>query len=144
MGCGQGQNKSTNLIGKLTVKWYKNYFTRGKIMLSILIWALSLLSYLSSQVSMQLNSISVANPKIWEGPKILGAKVFDFWRITPFCMGYRLSKHKTTICSENLVGTCPFRPPLATPMLNRPTHETRFLQRPKKLGKFLTTMHQCQ
>jgi len=48
---------------------------------------------------------SVASPKIREGPKNLGwAKVFDFRRITLFRLGYRLSKHKITICSENFFG----------------------------------------
>jgi len=28
--------------------------------------------------------------------KFVGAKMFDFRRITLFCLGYRLSKHKMT------------------------------------------------
>jgi len=44
----------------------------------------------------------------------------DFRRITLFCLEKRLSKHKKTIFSENLGGTCPFCPPLATPMIGKP------------------------
>jgi len=48
---------------------------------------------------------SVASPKNREGPKNLGwAKVFGFRRITLFRLRYRLSKHKITICSENVFG----------------------------------------
>jgi len=39
---------------------------------------------------------SVTSQKIWEGPKNWEGKMFDFWRITLFCLGYRLSKHKMT------------------------------------------------
>jgi len=39
------------------------------------------------------------------------AKIFDFRRITLFCLGYCRSKHKMTISSENLVGACPPGPP---------------------------------
>jgi len=44
----------------------------------------------------------VASPKIWEGPEKLGGRMLDFMQITLFCFGYRLLKHKMTICSENL------------------------------------------
>ena len=37
-------------------------------------------------------------------PKILGGKTFGFRRITLFCLEKRLSKHKMTIFSKNLVG----------------------------------------
>jgi len=30
--------------------------------------------------------------------------MFDIWRITILCLGYRLSKHKMTICSKNIWG----------------------------------------
>jgi len=33
-----------------------------------------------------------------------GAKMFDFRRIGLFCLGYRLSKHKITICSKHFGG----------------------------------------
>jgi len=33
--------------------------------------------------------------------------MFDFRQITLFCLGYRLSKHKMTICSENRGGASP-------------------------------------
>ena len=52
----------------------------------------------------------VASPKIWEG------KMFDFRRITLFCLEKRLSKHKMTIFSKNLGGMAPLPPRLATPM----------------------------
>jgi len=42
--------------------------------------------------------------------------MFDFRRITLFCLGYRLSKHKMTICSKNLGGHGTVGPTLATPM----------------------------
>jgi len=48
---------------------------------------------------------SVASPKIW------GAKVFDFRRITLYCFRYCLSKHKKTICSKTLWGPWSPRPP---------------------------------
>jgi len=51
---------------------------------------------------------NVASPKIWEGPKISrGAKMLDFRQKTLFCFGYRLLKHKMTICSENFWGAWP-------------------------------------
>ena len=61
-----------------------------------------------------LHSLSgVASPKTW-----VGGKMFDFRRITLFCLEKRLSKHKMTIFSKNLGGHGPFSPPLAlaTPM----------------------------
>jgi len=48
----------------------------------------------------------VASPKIW------GAKMFDFRRITLFCLKKRLSKHKTSTFSKNLGGHGPYGPPL--------------------------------
>jgi len=30
--------------------------------------------------------------------------MFVFWRITLFCLGYRFSKHKITVCSKNFFG----------------------------------------
>jgi len=45
-----------------------------------------------------------------------GAKMFDFRRITLFCLEKRLSKHKTTIFSKNFWGGIPLWRPLATPM----------------------------
>jgi len=41
--------------------------------------------------------------------------MFHFKLTTIFCWGYRLSKHKMTICSKNLVGHV-LLDPLATPM----------------------------
>jgi len=40
-----------------------------------------------------------------------GAKMFDFRRITLFCLETRLSKHKMSIFSKNLEGNDPFGPP---------------------------------
>jgi len=53
---------------------------------------------------------AVTSPKIW-GVKKLGGKMFDFKRITPFCLEKRLSKHKMTMFSKNLGVHGPFRPP---------------------------------
>jgi len=49
--------------------------------------------------------------------KILGAKIFDFRRITLLCLEKRLSKHKMTIFSKNVGGAMAPLPPLATPMI---------------------------
>ena len=44
-------------------------------------------------------------------PKILrGAKMFDFWRITLFCLERRLSKHKMTVFQKFGAGHGPFAP----------------------------------
>ena len=56
-------------------------------------------------------SSGVARPKIFGG-----GKMFDFRRITLFCLEKRLSKHKMTIFSKNLGGAWPLVSPLATPM----------------------------
>jgi len=42
--------------------------------------------------------------------KFWGTKLFDFRRITPFCLEKRLSKHKMTIFSKNFGGHGPFDP----------------------------------
>jgi len=42
--------------------------------------------------------------------------MFDFRRITLFCLEKRLSKHKITIFSKNLGGAWSFVPHLSTPM----------------------------
>ena len=56
----------------------------------------------------------IASPKIWGEPKnFFWAKMFDFTRITLFCLEKRLSKHKMTIFSKNFLGGVA---PLATPM----------------------------
>ena len=58
-------------------------------------------------------SSGVASPKLF-----LGGKVYDFRRITLFCLEKRLSKHKMTIFSKIFFGgNGPFGPPLATPMV---------------------------
>jgi len=44
--------------------------------------------------------------------------MFDFRRITLFCLEKRLSKYKMTICSKNLWGMAPLTA-LATPMQHR-------------------------
>jgi len=44
-------------------------------------------------------------------PEILGGKMFDFRRITLFCLEKHLSKHKMTIFSKNLGRAWPLRPP---------------------------------
>jgi len=53
----------------------------------------------------------VARPEIWgEAKNLVGGKMFDFKRITLFCLEKRLSKHKMTIFSKNLRGLGPFGP----------------------------------
>ena len=42
-----------------------------------------------------------SQPKHLGGQKIWGAKMFDFRRVTLFCLEKRLSKHKMTIFSKN-------------------------------------------
>jgi len=50
-------------------------------------------------------------------PKIfLGGKMFDFRRITLFCLEKRFSKHKMTTFSKNFFGVMALSTPLATPM----------------------------
>jgi len=56
------------------------------------------------------SSSGIASPEIWRG------KMFDFRRITLFCLETRLSKGKMNIFCKNLEGAWPFWPPLATPM----------------------------
>jgi len=47
----------------------------------------------------------VASPKIWgEAKNVGGAKMFDFRRITLFCLEKRLSKHKMTIFFKDFLG----------------------------------------
>jgi len=52
---------------------------------------------------------SVDSPKIL-GENLGGVKMFDFRRITLFCLGYCFSRHKMTICSKNW-GAWPPSPP---------------------------------
>ena len=57
--------------------------------------------------------------------EILGeTKMFDFRRITLFCLEKRFSKHKMTIFSKHLGGAWPLCPTPATPM-HRPRHQPR-------------------
>ena len=42
--------------------------------------------------------------------------MFDFRRLTLFCLSKRLSKHTMTIFSKHFGGPCPLWPPLAIPM----------------------------
>jgi len=64
-----------------------------------------------------LLSSGAASTKIWRGQKFVGSKMFDFSRITLFCLKKRLSKRKITIFFKTLGGHVLFGPPLATPML---------------------------
>jgi len=76
----------------------------------------------------------IASPKIWAGVKKLGwGKLFDFRRITLFCLKKRLSKHKMTMFSKNLRGPWPFGPPgyAYVHNVNR--------ARPSGLAKYFTT-----
>jgi len=56
------------------------------------------------QNTRSLAASGVASPKIWGGQKLGRAKMFDFRRITLFCLEKRLLKHKMTIFSKNLGG----------------------------------------
>jgi len=53
-----------------------------------------------------LGTSGVASSKIWEG-----GKMFDFRRITLFCLEKRLSEQKMSIFSKHLGGHGPFGPP---------------------------------
>jgi len=53
---------------------------------------------------------SVASPKFGRVQKIWGAKMYDCRKITLFCLGYNLSQHNMTICSE-IWGIGPLGPP---------------------------------
>jgi len=59
----------------------------------------------------------VGSPKIWGGGKnFLGTNMFDFRRITLFCLEKRLSKHKMTKLFS-IWGPWPlWSPPTASPM----------------------------
>jgi len=57
-----------------------------------------------------LHGSVVASPKFGGGAKNFGGKMFDFRRITPFCLEKRHSKGKMTIFSKNLGGYGPFCP----------------------------------
>ena len=46
--------------------------------------------------------------------------MFDFKRITLFCVEKRLSKHKMTMFSKNLGGHGPFGPPWLRPCTSVP------------------------
>ena len=56
--------------------------------------------------SRRVASSGVAIPEIW-----VGSKMFDFRRITLFCLDKRLAKQKMTIFSKNLGGPWPLWPP---------------------------------
>ena len=71
-------------------------------------------------------------------PKILGgAKMFDFRRITLFCLKKRLSKHKMTLFSKNLGGNMAPLPPLATPMFATPAFAWFILTNVHMMQRFL-------
>jgi len=56
--------------------------------------------------NISIPSSGVASPEIWGG-----GKMFDFRRITLFCLEKRFSKNKMTIFSKNLGGHGPIDPP---------------------------------
>ena len=51
------------------------------------------------------------NKKMYKQHWAVYGKMFNFRRITLFCLEKRLSKHKMTIFSKNLGGQSPFVPP---------------------------------
>jgi len=81
-----------------------------------------------------------SQPKNWVGRKNFGgAKVFDFRRITLFCLEKRLSKHKMTIFSKNLGGNGPFCPPGCAYVSKRcPFHGRSRASKEKKESKILS------
>jgi len=52
----------------------------------------------------RLRTSGVTSSEILGGQKIWVGKMFDFRRITLFCLEKRFSKHKMTVFSKNLVG----------------------------------------
>jgi len=63
-------------------------------------------------VAIEAVTSGVASPKFWGDKKFFfWGKMFDFSRMTVFCFGYRLSKHKMTRYSKNLGGHGPLGPP---------------------------------
>jgi len=52
-----------------------------------------------------------SHPKNLGGAKNFGTDMFDFRRITLFCLEKTLSKHKMTMFSKNFGGHGPFGPP---------------------------------
>ena len=52
-----------------------------------------------------------SQPKNLGGENFLGRKMFDFWRITLFCLEIGFSQHKLTIFSKNWGDMDPFSPP---------------------------------
>jgi len=71
-----------------------------------------------------LNAVAGVNNIQWcsQSKNFGGGKMFDFRRITVFCMEKRLSKHEKTIFSKYLGGPWPLWPPLAMPMTTLLTH----------------------
>jgi len=74
----------------------------------------------------------VAQPthKFGGGKNLGGAKMFDFRRITLFCLEKRLSKHEMTIFSKNVGETWSLWPSLSTPMNEglQPTESNKLLK----------------
>jgi len=70
-----------------------------------------------------------------------GAKMFDFTRITLFCLGYRLSKQKMTICSKHLEGHGPSWLRLWIPL----TFGAKIVRKTRKMntGKVNITDQRC-
>jgi len=56
-------------------------------------------------ITVAVGPSGVACPKVW------GGKMFDFRRITLFCLEKRLLKHKMTMFSKNFGGAWPLLPP---------------------------------
>jgi len=83
-------------------------FFNKTVALSLCLWRTS--KNFNSAVKSGLASSGVASPKIWRG-EFGGAKMFDFRRITLFCLEKRLSKHKITMFPKNLGGPWPLWPP---------------------------------
>jgi len=66
---------------------------------------------------------------------VLGQEMFDFRRATVFCLGYRLSKHKTIRYYKNFGGNC-------LPWLH-PCTEGRSHPDPRQLRHWLWTFFIC-
>jgi len=86
-----------------------------------------------------LMSSGVASPKVWRGTKIWGVgKMFDFRRITLFCLGKRLSKHKVAIFSKSFWGAMAS---LAPPRLRLCSYPLLCLQ--KQVAKLASGLFCC-
>jgi len=73
------------------------------------------------QQYLPLSTLAYAAQKFEQGQNNLrGKKMFDFRRITLFCLGYRISRHKMSISSKNwgVMAPCSSGYTYACPLIN--------------------------